>query len=230
MFQAGEMVATVRLIRGQTHTLNLEKPKPKLDNVLKIQGYKNPDQVRPAIQQFALTAIDTFVARTVPTVTYRIVDIHAVEAKDALLGDGVHLRSPIFSQYHSRASEHVVFALTVGQAIDDQASEWMHQEKLIEALFLESAAWLGVENATKQFVLIIRKWAMQQSLRLTRRLGPGYSYTIDGQQSMWDLADPNRLFELLNEPAMPVQLLESAAMLPKMSRSGLFGLVRQSTA
>ena len=119
----------------------------------------------------------------------------------------------------------MVFVLTVGREIDEQTIQWMDEEKLVEALFLESAAWLGVEDATKQFVLMVRSWAMQQSMRMTRRLGPGYSYPIDGKQVMWDLTDQKPLFNLVNDPNMPVKLLESAAMLPKMSRSGLFGLI-----
>ncbi len=206
-------------------TLALETPKPKLDGVLKIQGYKNPNNVRQVIRQAALVAIDAFVERTRPTVTYRVVDIHSVDETGAVLGDGVHLQSTIFQQYLAQATEAVVFVLTVGKPIDDQTIEWMNEEKLVEALFIESAAWLGVEDATKQFVLMVRSWAMQQSMRISRRLGPGYSYPIDGQQVMWDLMDQKPLFNLIDHSDMPVTLLESAAMLPKMSRSGLFGLI-----
>lgn len=219
------MEATLELIRGQAITLKLEAPKPKLDGVLKIQGYKNPEKVRPVIREAALAAIDAFVEKTTPTVTYRVVDVHSVDASCVTLGDGVHLQSTIFQQYLTQATEAVVFVLTVGKPIDDQTIQWMNEEKLVEALFIESAAWLGVEDATKQFVLMVRSWAMQQSMRISRRLGPGYSYPIEGQQVMWDLTDQKPLFSLLNDSNMPVSLLESAAMLPKMSRSGLFGLI-----
>ncbi len=219
------MNAQLNLVRGQAMTLELETPKPKLDGVLRIQGYKDPDKVRPVIRNLATAAVDTFISKTVPTVTYRVVDVQAVNGEGAVLGDDVHLQSEIFQQYLNQSVEAVVFVLTVGKAIDEQTIEWMNEEKLIEALFLESAAWLGVENATKQFVLMVRQWAMQQSMRMSRRLGPGYSYPINGRQVTWDLTDQKPLFELVDDPAMPVILLESAAMLPKMSRSGLFGLI-----
>ncbi len=219
------MGKTLELVRGQVSTLVLDTPKPKLEGVLKIQGYKNPDKVRPIIQKLALVAIDAFVEYTTPTVTYRIVNVDSVNETGAVLGDGVQLQSSIFRQYLSASTEAVIFVLTVGKSIDDQTIQWMNEEKLVEALFLESAAWLGVEDATKQFVLMVRSWAKQQSMRISRRLGPGYSYPIEGQQVMWDLTDQRPLFDLLAAPDMPVTLLESAAMLPKMSRSGLFGLI-----
>ncbi len=219
------MDTSLKVIRGQVQTLQLETPKPKLDAVLRIQGYKDPNKVRRVIRESALTAIEAFIENTVPTVTYRIVDVHSVDREGAVLGAAVKLQSEIFQQYLAEAKEVVVFVLTVGKQIDDQTIKWMDEEKLVEALFLESAAWLGVEDATKQFVLKIRNWAMQQSMRISRRLGPGYSYPIDGQQVMWDLLDQRPLFDLLDAADMPVTLLESSAMLPKMSRSGLFGLI-----
>lgn len=219
------MDTTANLVRGQTTTLRLETPKPKLDAVLRIQGYKNPEKVRRVIRESALAAIEAFVDRTTPTVAYRIVRVQSVASNGAVLGDGIHLNGRIFEHYIGDSTEAVVFVLTVGKSIDDQTIEWMNEEKLVEALFLESAAWLGVEDATKQFVLMVRGWAIQQSMRISRRLGPGYSYPVDGEQIMWELTDQNPLFALLGDADLPVTLLQSAAMLPKMSRSGLFGVI-----
>ncbi len=219
------MSTTLNLVRGQATTLELDIPEPKLDGILKIQGYKNLEKVRKVIRASALTAREKFIEKTKPIVSYRIVDVHSVDNSGVVLGNGIHLQSEIFKQYLSQSVEAVVFVLTVGREIDEQTIKWMDEEKLVEALFLESAAWLGVEDATKQFVLMVRSWAMQQSMRMTRRLGPGYSYPIDGKQVMWDLTDQKPLFDLVDDPDMPVKLLESAAMLPKMSRSGLFGLI-----
>ena len=213
------------LVRGCTETFLLETPKPKLEAVLRIQGYKDPAKVRRVIQGTAQTAIDVFKEIATPTISYRIVDIRSVDESELQLGENVRLQSRIFGQYLREASEVVVFALTVGKGIDEQTIEWMDQEKLVEALFLESAAWLGVEYATREFVLILRNWTLQQKFRISRRLGPGYTYPINGQQVQWNLEDQKPLFELFEDADIPIKLLESAAMLPKMSRSGIFGLI-----
>ena len=216
------------LVCGQTETFALEVPEPKIDAVLKIHGYKDMEKVRRAIRAAAQIAIQVFIENTTPIVSYRVVDIQSIDGSVLALSGDIYLKSPIFMQYLSNSRQAVVFALTVGKEIDKRTIEWMEQEKLVEALFLESAAWLGVENATKQFVLIVRNWALQHKLRISRRLGPGYSYPINGKQVEWELHDQKPLFQLLADDAnLPVSLLESSAMLPKMSRSGLFGLIPQ---
>ena len=78
------------------------------------------------------------------------------------------------------------------------------------------AGWLAVEQATRALAWHVSDQIRDQRLGLTRRLGPGY---VD-----WPLDEQAGLFALLADVALPVRLLESRAMLPKKSRSGLYGL------
>jgi len=213
------------LVCGTTQTINLTASEPKIDSVLRIQGYKKPEGVRRVIREMASEAVKAFVENVSPEVSYRVADIKRVDSVGLQLENGVYLKSPIFGHYLGDSIQVVVFALTVGERIDQKTIEWMNEEKLVEALFLESAAWLGVEDATKQFVLVLRKWASGQNMRISRRLGPGYSYPVNGQQIQWELQDQQPLFAMLSDAEITVRLLESSAMLPKMSRSGLFGLI-----
>ncbi len=213
------------LVRGRTQTVSLAKSKPKLDSVLRIHGYKEGAKVRPAVVKAAETAIQALTDVVQPTVSYRIVAVDCLDEDKIVLENGVSMKSQIFQRYMNNSKEAVIFALTAGKAVDDQTIQWMDEELLVEALFLESAAWLSVENATKQFVITTRRWAHKQQLRITRRLGPGYSYPIDGHQIQWDLFDQKKLFTVFDDTQIPISLLESAAMLPKMSRSGMYGLL-----
>jgi cobalamin-dependent methionine synthase I len=56
-------------------------------------------------------------------------------------------------------------------------------------------------------------------------MGPGYSYKIEGQAVSWPLEQQAELFRLLRPEALGMTLLESCAMLPKISRSGIYGIV-----
>ncbi len=210
---------------NRTLTQSLEVNEPKIDAVLRIQGYKDLTKVRRTIRKLAKLSIRVYTEKATPTVSYRVVDIQSIQDEEVVMEKNVRFVSPIFKQYLSDSQQVVVFALTVGKGIDEQTIEWMEKDQLVEALFLESAAWMGVENATKQFVLAVRTWAGNNNIRITRRLGPGYSYPINGKQLQWDLVEQRPLFELLGDTEIPITLLESAAMLPKMSRSGLFGLI-----
>ncbi len=67
-------------------------------------------------------------------------------------------------------------------------------------------AWIGFETNPVR----------DENLAPTRRLGPGY---VD-----WPLEEQAALVALLDGAPLPVRLLDSCAMIPKKSRSGLYGL------
>ncbi len=215
------------LKRGVIETLPLQKPHPSVNAMLRIQGYKDLTKVRRRVRDVAVGAAELLTKLADPTVSYRIATVNSLAGNELILERDTRLTSRIFAQYLSNANEVIVFALTVGAEVDAKTAELMEQECLVEALFLEAAAWLGVEDATKQFVITARKWAASNGMRITRRLGPGYSYPIDRTPVMWDLEDQNNLFTVFGKKPIPIKLLESAAMLPKMSRSGMYGLIPQ---
>jgi hypothetical protein len=55
-------------------------------------------------------------------------------------------------------------------------------------------------------------------------MGPGYAYRVGSLQVDWPLEDQRELFTLLEGGPLPVTLMSSCAMFPKLSRSGLFGV------
>jgi hypothetical protein len=120
----------------------------------------------------------------------------------------------------------VVVVITLGKRLDDEVIGCMDGEDFepLEALFLETAGWLGIELTTRAFVTFLGGLAENEGFRVTRRMGPGYSYKVDGDPVMWSLEDQRQLFEVFDGVQLPVRLLESCAMMPKMSRSGLYGL------
>ena len=106
--------------------------------------------------------------------------------------------------------------LTLGPALDAETERLTANDEIVEALFLEMAGWLAVEQATKALALRVSDQIRGERLGLTRRLGPGY---VD-----WPLDEQAGLFALLADVSLPVRLMDSCAMLPKKSRSGLYGL------
>jgi len=110
----------------------------------------------------------------------------------------------------------VAFFLTAGEEFDKEAARLHAAGRILEVLFLESAGWLGIEAATKSFANCLRGWAHARGYALGARLAPGYG--------SWPLTDQKPLHSLFDGFSLSVRLLESCAMVPKMSRSGLYGL------
>ena len=98
----------------------------------------------------------------------------------------------------SGAAEVVVVIITVGKGLDDEVIGCMEEDQFepLEALFLETAGWLGIESATRSFVSHLSELVEPEGLRPTQRMGPGYSYKVDGGLEMWSLEDQRQIFEV----------------------------------
>ncbi|MFQ5995124.1 MAG: hypothetical protein ACE5K1_08500 [Acidiferrobacterales bacterium] len=200
----------------------------RAEPVLRIQGYENPANVRPVIRN----TVDTVVAvaqRVFRAEVYaRHVGIESCGDGALVLETGTAFHSEAFSAFLSDCEQVVVFVVTVGSELDNVLKNFSKEGQVLEALFLETAGWLGVEAATKSFTQHLRAQAQKRRYRLTRRLGPGYTYKVGARSHEWALSDQKPLFSLFDGVSMSVRLLDSCAMIPKMSRSGLIGLRPQN--
>ncbi len=187
-----------------------------VEPLLRMQGYRDPARIRPRIRDIATKAAR--VARTLaaPDACYRRVEIQSCTPDTMELAGGISFHSARFAKVFAGCAEVMVFVLTLGPALDAESERLAAEDEIVDALFLEMAGWLAVEQATKSLALHVSDQIRSQSLGLTRRLGPGY---VD-----WPLEEQAELFALFGDASLPVQLMESCAMLPRKSRSGLYGL------
>jgi hypothetical protein len=183
--------------------------------LLRMQGYRDLARVRPRIRDIAAKAAALAQSVAAPEACYRRVAIETC-TPEALRLEGTTFHSARFAKVFAGCAEVMVFVLTLGPALDAETERLTAGDEIVDALFLEMAGWLAVEQATKALALQVADQVRGERLGLTRRLGPGY---VD-----WPLDEQEGLFALLADAALPVQLLESCAMLPRKSRSGLYGL------
>ena len=183
--------------------------------LLRMQGYRDLARVRPRIRDIATRAAGLARSVAAPEAYYRRVAIGSCTA-EALQLEGATFHSARFAKVFAGCAEVMVFVLTLGPALDAETERLTANDEIVDALFLEMAGWLAVEQATKALALQVSDRVRGERLGLTRRLGPGY---VD-----WPLDEQAGLFALLADVSLPVRLLESCAMLPRKSRSGLYGL------
>jgi hypothetical protein len=188
----------------------------RTDLMLRIQGYSEPDRVLPQIKEVAREMNARAQTLLVPATFYRRLNIRGYDEYGLTLENGATIRCGDLTDVLSGCTSVVVFVLTMGEKLDLEAQKLQSEENLIGALFLETAAWLAVERGTQLFATSLRKWAQLHGCRLTRRFAPGYD--------SWPLSDQPSLFSLFDGIPLTIRLLESCAMVPKMSRSGLYGL------
>jgi hypothetical protein len=192
--------------------------------MLRIHGYKDPEKVRPIIRKVAGEISKASEALMTPVAHACRLEVESYGEQRLALDNGTVFDDVAFEHVLDGARTVVIVVLTVGKALDDAVIAAMDKFEPLEALFLETAGWLGIEWATKAFVLDLQKRVKSERVRITRRLGPGYQYKIGGKHVHWPLEQQQKLFGVFGDVELPITLLESCAMMPKMSRSGIYGL------
>jgi hypothetical protein len=224
------MTQATPFVPPAVQTLQPRRPRIGVDRMLRIQGYTRPERVRRAVRLAAERNAGRAESLFEPDVRYRRVAVLGCDHAGLELHGGPRLHCGAFARFLCDAREVAVFVATAGSGIDEELARLNEAQQLLDMLFLETAAWLGIESITKTFIAHLRRRAAEDGLRLTRRMGPGYDYKIDGGKAAWPLEEQRTLFSLFGNTKLPVRLLESCAMLPKMSRSGLVGLVPSPTS
>jgi hypothetical protein len=193
------------------------------ERILRIQGYSDMQRIRPAIVAAARAAAALTPQLAAPQVAWRRVPIRRIAGDELVLDGETRLHCAAFPQVLAGCTHAVPFVLTLGGRIDDRVIAQCDAGDLLDALLLETAAWLALEDATRQFRMHLRVEAATRGQRITSRMGPGYSYRVGETSCAWALDENEPLFALFGGATLPVTLMESCAMLPKMSRSGLIG-------
>jgi hypothetical protein len=207
----------VMTLRDETYEhFTGERIEVPVDPILRLQGYRDPARIRPRVREIATKTAALAGTLVSPETYYRRVRIGSCTPEALALETGTILHSAEFAKVLGGCREVVVFVLTLGAGLDAETERFTANEEIVEALFMEMAGWIAVERVTKNFAGHLASRLRDQGLTLTRRLGPGY---VD-----WPLEEQAALFGLLDGAPLPVRLLDSCAMIPKKSRSGLYGL------
>ncbi len=211
---AGELGSAVA--PGDCETYDPPKLEIPLDNVLRVQGYRDLSSVRDDVRAIATTMTAKASTLVAPTATFRRVPVESCEGASLRLSTGTSFKADVFGHVLRHCDQVLPFILTLGEALDNEVGQLLENGEIVEALFLETAGWLGIEQASRELAIHLQGQIKKDGLCLTRRLGPGYKE--------WDLLEQKSLFQLFEDTELPVRLLDSCAMFPKKSRSGLYGL------
>ena len=209
---------------GEARRFRAEPVDVQADRILRIQGYREMERVRRPIRRAADRAAEIACGIAEGEVGYRRVAVEACRGPSLDLAGGERFECAAFERFLVECESVLVFAMTAGPALDRRIDELMAADEPVVALLLDTAGWLAVESITRQFSARLKADCEPAGLRPTRRMGPGYTYRVGRETASWGLEEQAGLFRVLGEEVSPVTVLESGAMIPKMSRSGLYGL------
>ncbi|GAB4292220.1 MAG: hypothetical protein Kow0058_10880 [Roseovarius sp.] len=212
---------------GEVRDWQTEAQRVDPSRILRVHKYREDSKVRPIIVEAAGRAADAALQLCTIRGRYVIRPISGIDPEGMTLADGTRFALPLF-QRHLQGCRHLLaFVITIGPALDNRVIELINDVfEPLDALFLETAGWLSIEAATRVFARDIKRDLATIGYEMSLRMGPGYDYPLpdsDGRVR-WDLEQQRELFGLFGDADLPVTLMDSCAMWPKMSRSGIYGL------
>lgn len=195
------------------------------DRILRLQGYRDLPRVRPQIRAAAEEMARLAESLIEPQVHYCVLPVRHCAAGRLELVSGASFENEAFPRFLTGVQRVVALITTLGDGLDNTVIGMIERFEPLEALLLETAGWLGIERATKAFQADLHGRLTPLGYRLSPRMAPGYSYRVEGRDVAWALEQQRELFSLFAGQPIPVTLMESCAMKPKMSRSGLYGVL-----
>ena len=172
-------------------------------------------EVRATADAMAAHALEI----SVPVAWLRQVAIRGIDGARVELDGGAIFSSTALPTLLRGGSAVQLFVVTLGPRLDERVAELFAAMDGLEGLFLDTAGWVVVQSALSAVRRRLAARARAEGRRLTRRAGPGY---VD-----WPLEEQAGLVGALAAgAALPgIEVLESGAILPEKTITGLFGLV-----
>ena len=195
--------------------------------ILRTHGYRNKEVIKKKILNAANKAIERLTSSSAPVGYFCIEEISKHLSSKIELKCGKSLNCEIFNERLAQSKFLIAFILTLGKEVDETIKKISNNsDEPLGALFLENASWLALELVLRDARSKIIKFAKYHDMQIENRMAPGYTYQskIYRKRMMWELEEQKILFGLFDKESISIRLTESCTMLPRMSRSGIFGL------
>lgn len=158
-----------------------------------------------------------------PVAWLREVPLRRIDDDCIELDGGATIAGAALAALRAGASA-MLFLVTLGPRLDARVTELFEAMDGVEGLFLDTAGWVLVQSALSAVRQRIGGLARSRGVRVTRRLGPGYQD--------WPLEQATVVVAALaaGRPLPGVAVLESGAILPEKTLTGLYGLIPLAAA
>ena len=172
-------------------------------------------EVRATAAAMATHALE--IAR--PAGWVRQVAVRDIDGARVELDGGATLTSATLATVLQGSPVVQLFVVTLGPQVDERVHQLFEAMDGLDGLFLDTAGWVVVQSALSAVRRRCAAKARAEGYRLTRRIGPGY---LD-----WPLEEQSIVFRALaaGDPLPLLEVLDSGAILPEKTLTGLFGLI-----
>lgn len=164
--------------------------------------------------------LDEYIGKTLsiirPTILYTQKKIEKIEKGYLMLEDNITFKSARLSSTLKKCDRTTVFLATIGKEIDEKIQALMTQKKITEAYVFDAIGSAAVEGVVENFQRKFDTNAVAERETSTLRFSPGYCD--------WQVQEQKKLFSVLDNSIIGVDLSQSCLMTPRKSVSGVFGI------
>ena len=153
-----------------------------------------------------------------PSYVYKIRYIKSVNRNRVDIGDSIILESYKVARLLERCGKVAVFALTIGNYLEDMVAYLVNNGLVLQATVLDAIGSGTVEKLAAWLEQNIRIDASQEGMVTSRRFSPGYCD--------WDVSQQEQVFKALGDNTAGITLNDSMLMVPQKSVSGIIGIGR----
>ncbi|UCD83877.1 MAG: hypothetical protein JSU92_11400 [Deltaproteobacteria bacterium] len=147
---------------------------------------------------------------------YAVRTIEGNDGRSLTLSGGIHFDAWNLALAFRGCTNAAVFIVTIGDAIEQEASRLMNQGHGIQGYILDAIGSCAAESAADGLQAELEKVAGNRNQAITLRYSPGYCG--------WDIVEQKLLFQAIDASRVGVSLTDSCLMLPRKSISAIVGM------
>jgi hypothetical protein len=160
--------------------------------------------------------IDNYQDFLAPSYTYVIGDILSVEESSVTFEGPVMIKSRIIAELLKRCQKVAVFALTIGNHLEEMVAYLAENNLVLQATVLDAIGSGVTEKLAVYVGERIKDIASAEGLVTSRRFSPGYCD--------WNVKQQQEIFHSLDGDTAGIRLTDSQLMMPRKSISGIIGI------
>lgn len=198
----------------------MEVPLPKvtLEEVFRAEGADySKRSPRPSVMEIHNRILMQDANLVRPIAIWRELEILGVGEQELILEGGAQLRSRLLVRVAGKAEKLILFAMTIGSAVDSAVLDYNNAGQIMESFSLDAAGSVFLSKSIMLVVGELEEKYKAVGMNTTFLLGPGHSY--------WNgLEDVRTIINELDAVKIGINLSTSNLMMPRKSVALVMGV------
>ncbi|MEJ2696850.1 MAG: vitamin B12 dependent-methionine synthase activation domain-containing protein, partial [Candidatus Sulfobium sp.] len=195
------------------------RPQITIDRISRLLGYGRPRNLSRRMLRVIERSLEKSSCLIRPRILYTEKNIKSAGRGGLILEKGVVIRSHKLSKVCGQCDRAAIFVATIGKGIDSFIRKLMDQKRVAEAYVVDAIGSTAAEQTVDAFQRKYNAIRTDRGEGTTLRFSPGYCD--------WKVEEQKKLFSVLDNSLIGVELSESYLMNPRKSVSGIFGIGRR---